>query len=222
MDRHSERRLLRFQSHVDPSSVVRSCPTLLKGISPLLTADLLYVLRKAGHGDEIALVDCNFPAAECATKTITGTVVELTVDLPTAVEAVTTVYPLDYFVSCPAFYMAPSPGHELPPAGVEVLELLKNAVNANTDPAMPVKIEPIERFDFYERCRQCFAIVSCIGERRPCESVVDVVEHSIKFRHVITDENPLLTCFACALAFPDGNCILKKGVVGPDGKDLLP
>jgi hypothetical protein len=52
--------------------VARACPRalhatpaslgLLKGIEPLLTADLLHVLRSAGHGDEIVLVDCNFPA----------------------------------------------------------------------------------------------------------------------------------------------------------------
>ena len=34
---------------------------LLKGIPPLLTADMLYVLRSMGHGDKIAIVDCLFP-----------------------------------------------------------------------------------------------------------------------------------------------------------------
>jgi L-fucose mutarotase len=60
-----------------PASSVVATPTLLKGISPILTADLLHVLRSAGHGDEIALVDCNFPAAECATKTVSGKCITL-------------------------------------------------------------------------------------------------------------------------------------------------
>ena len=47
---------------------------LLKGIDPILTAELLYVLRMAGHGDSIAIVDCNFPAAEVASKTFYGKV----------------------------------------------------------------------------------------------------------------------------------------------------
>lgn len=47
---------------------------LLKGIDPVLTAELLYVLRMAGHGDVISIVDCNFPAAEVASKTFHGTV----------------------------------------------------------------------------------------------------------------------------------------------------
>ena len=37
---------------------------MLIGIPPLLGPDLLYALRAMGHGDEIALVDGNYPAAE--------------------------------------------------------------------------------------------------------------------------------------------------------------
>ena len=64
---------------------------LLKGIDPLLTAELLYALRRAGHGDVIAVVDCNFPAVEVATKTTTGTLVELACDCPTALDAIASV-----------------------------------------------------------------------------------------------------------------------------------
>ena len=49
-----------------PRQCFRATPAaygLLKGMDPMLTADLLHVLRSAGHGDEITLVDCNFPAA---------------------------------------------------------------------------------------------------------------------------------------------------------------
>ena len=35
---------------------------MLKGLSPLLTPDLLHALASMGHGDEIAIVDANFPA----------------------------------------------------------------------------------------------------------------------------------------------------------------
>ncbi len=43
---------------------------MLIGISPLLGPDLLYALRAMGHGDEIALVDGNYPAAEHARRLI--------------------------------------------------------------------------------------------------------------------------------------------------------
>jgi len=36
---------------------------MLRGISPLLTSDLLHILASMGHGDRIAIVDANFPAA---------------------------------------------------------------------------------------------------------------------------------------------------------------
>ena len=55
---------------------------LLKGLDPLLSADLLYTLRRAGHGDVIAVVDCNFPAVEVASKTTTGTLVEVACNVP--------------------------------------------------------------------------------------------------------------------------------------------
>ena len=43
---------------------------MLKGIDPLLNADLLHALRAMGHGDEIAVVDANFPAATMAKRLI--------------------------------------------------------------------------------------------------------------------------------------------------------
>jgi L-fucose mutarotase len=43
---------------------------MLIGISPLLGPDLLHALRAMGHGDEIALVDGNYPAAEHARRLI--------------------------------------------------------------------------------------------------------------------------------------------------------
>ena len=35
---------------------------MLKGLDPLLTPELLSILRAMGHGDEIVVVDGNYPA----------------------------------------------------------------------------------------------------------------------------------------------------------------
>ena len=43
---------------------------MLKGIDPLLSPDLLASLRAMGHGDEIAIVDGNYPALEHARRLI--------------------------------------------------------------------------------------------------------------------------------------------------------
>ena len=41
-------------------------PTMLKGIHPLLTPDLLKALAEMGHGDEIVIADANFTAHSLA------------------------------------------------------------------------------------------------------------------------------------------------------------
>ena len=46
---------------------------MLKGIDPLLGPEVLRALAAMGHGDEIALVDANFPAESVARGTVTGT-----------------------------------------------------------------------------------------------------------------------------------------------------
>lgn len=105
---------------------------LLKGIDPVLTAELLFALRRAGHGDEIVVVDCNFPAHEVATKTVHGEVIQLAgVDMVQACDAICSVLPLDGFVPCPVRHMAPDAGVALPPLGEEVHTKTKEAIRSH-------------------------------------------------------------------------------------------
>lgn len=79
------------------------------------------VIHKAGHGDEIAIVDCNFPAESTALKTESGNLVKLAaVDVVEGVDAICSVMPVDAFVDCACFYMAPNAGDELPDLAKEV------------------------------------------------------------------------------------------------------
>ncbi len=79
---------------------------MLKGLDPLLSADLLQVLRVMGHGDEITLCDANFPADAVARRTTSGRLIRLDgVDLNAALRAVLSVLPLDTFVPCAAHRM---------------------------------------------------------------------------------------------------------------------
>lgn len=144
---------------------------LLKGIDPLLTADLLYVLRSMGHGDKLCVCDCNFPAATTATQsTSQGKVIILTVPLPEAVSAICSVLPLDYFVKDPIKFMAPSPGVSLPPAGEEVQDATIAAV-ASQSCGRNVGITMVERFQFYEEAKTCYAVVQTM-ERRPYGNII--------------------------------------------------
>jgi len=138
---------------------------LLKGLDPLLTADVLYILRSMGHGDKIVICDANFPSYEVSKHTTSQKCIVLTTDsLPDTLKAITSVLPLDYFTTVPIMYMAPQMGLELPPLGVEVIEESKMAIQNNSSSDIP--ITPVERFQFYEESRKTFAVIQTL-ERRP-------------------------------------------------------
>ena len=134
---------------------------MLWGIDPLLDADLLYALRRMGHGDEIAVVDANFPAASTAMTTVTGEPILMAgVSAARAVEAVLSVMPLDTFVPDPAGRMevVGDPG-AVPPVQREVQQALDRAASKH------VPLLGVERFAFYERASNAFVILAT-GERR--------------------------------------------------------
>lgn len=142
---------------------------LLKGLDPILTADLLYVLRAMGHGDKLCVCDCNFPAHEVATHTTSRKHVQLVgVDLPRALGAICSVLPIDFFVDAPARHMAPQTGVTMPTLGAEVVSQAQAAIQQR---CAGVQLQPVERFEFYAEARTCFAVVQTM-ERRPYGNVV--------------------------------------------------
>ncbi len=60
---------------------------MLKGINPLLNAEVLFALCAMGHGDDLIIADCNFPSDSVARQTRLGSL--LRIDNTTAAEAVT-------------------------------------------------------------------------------------------------------------------------------------
>ena len=67
---------------------------MLIGINPILSPDLLATLRAMGHGDEIAIVDGNYPAVAHARRLIRLDGLTL---IP-VIDAVLSVLPVDYFI----------------------------------------------------------------------------------------------------------------------------
>ena len=134
---------------------------MLWGIDPLLDAELLYALRRMGHGDEIAIVDTNFPSHSVAMSTVTGAPLLMAgVTAARAVEAILSVMPLDTFVPDPAGRMeVVGDPNAIPPVQREVQAIVDRAAGKH------VPLAAIERFDFYERARNAFAVVAT-GERR--------------------------------------------------------
>lgn len=77
---------------------------MLIGIPAILGPELLFTLRSMGHGDEIALVDGNYPAQEHARRLVRADGHGI---LP-ILEAILTVMPLDAAVPTAAFRAAPN------------------------------------------------------------------------------------------------------------------
>jgi L-fucose mutarotase len=134
---------------------------VLINIDPMLTPELLHVVALMGHGDEIAVVDANFPADSVARSTIHGRPIVLAgADAPQAVRAILSLVPLDEFVDAPVRVMAAPPsGATLPPVQEEVQGIVDRAAGR------PCPFGPLERFAFYDAARTSHAVV-LTSERR--------------------------------------------------------
>jgi L-fucose mutarotase len=133
---------------------------MLKGINPLLNADVLHVLRAMGHGDDLIIADANFPSESIARLTGHGRLLRIDRSAAEVVEAVLSLYPLDTFVDDAAARMevVGAPG-EIPAVQQEVQERIDAANGA------PWPMIAIERYAFYERAKQAYAVIQT-HERR--------------------------------------------------------
>ena len=124
---------------------------MLKGLDPVLGPELLAVLRAMGHGDEIALVDGNYPAAAHAQRLIRAD------GLPVArvLAAVLSLLPLDDDVACPVM-------RSCDPAAPDRPAPVHRAMDAAASAAVgdPSRIETAHGPAFYDRVKRCYAVVA--------------------------------------------------------------
>ena len=123
---------------------------MLKGLSPLLSPDLLSVLCRMGHGDEIVLADAHFPGDTFGQRVIRADGLNIA-DL---IDAILPVFELDSYVESPLTMMAAVPGDKLDP---KVEKMYRKAIDHHA-PKTPA-IEHIDRFAFYDRAKAAFAVV---------------------------------------------------------------
>lgn len=128
---------------------------MLKGIPHILGPDLLHVLQAMGHGDELAIVDGNYPGASAGPRLVRADGHSAT-DL---LDAILTLLPLDDFVPDPAVVMeVVGDAAQRPPIVAAFADIV-----ARHAPA--ARLGALERFAFYARARAGFAIVQT-GEQR--------------------------------------------------------
>ncbi|MGF7139896.1 L-fucose mutarotase [Roseimarinus sediminis] len=123
---------------------------MLKGISPLISPELLSVLARMGHGDEIVLADAHFPGESFNGRVLRADGLKIA-DL---LAAILPLFELDSYVDHPLVMMAAVEGDTLDP---EVQKSYVNSIQKSNPDAAP--IERIDRFAFYERTKTAFAVV---------------------------------------------------------------
>lgn len=123
---------------------------MLKNVPDIISPDLMHAMMSMGHGDEICIADGNFPGANCARRLIRlhG------VGVPPVLNALLRFFPLDQYSQDCAVVMGVVPGDKVVPG---IWEKYRNAIADAED--QPVELTEIERFAFYERARQSFAVV---------------------------------------------------------------
>lgn len=121
---------------------------MLKGINKIIPPDLLYVLAKMGHGDEIVIADGNFPGESIGNIVLRadGT------GAPELISAILELTPLDQYDANVYLMDKTEQDRELE---TPIWDEYRRIVAAHTDR------EPVflERFAFYERARKAYAVV---------------------------------------------------------------
>lgn len=125
---------------------------MLTGIDPLLSGDLLRILDHMGHNDTLLVADAHYPSYAMGVP-----VVDLAAGTPEVVRAIRTVFPIDLYAGPSITLMTPEPG-----TGEDVQAELQDSAKAPEAD----RIEWIDRFPFYERGREVFAVVRSMEARK--------------------------------------------------------
>lgn len=123
---------------------------MLKGISSLLSPELLATLHRMGHGDTIILADAHFPGHSVNTLTLRADGLLI----PDLLDGILPLFELDSFIEMPVAMMAPVAGDSADPS----VEAAYQAIIDRHAPDTPA-IGKIERFAYYEKARQAFAVL---------------------------------------------------------------
>ena len=129
---------------------------MLKGIDPLLNGDLLKILDDMGHGDQLLLVDRNYPAAASGKPVIRlGEVGVLR-----AASAILSVLPLDSFIEHPLERMEVE---DDPIKTTSLQQDLLALARASEDRKLEYGVVP--RLEFYQRAKHVYAVVHTLEDQ---------------------------------------------------------
>ena len=127
---------------------------MLKGISPMLSPELLKVLCEMGHSDTIVIADGNFPA-----ETMGKDAIVIRMDghgVPEILQAILGVFPLDQYVEKSVSLMERVPGDT---ADISIWKTYEDILTKEESRGAAV-IRTLERFAFYEEAKKAYAIIA--------------------------------------------------------------
>jgi L-fucose mutarotase len=123
---------------------------MLIGIDPVISPELLDILFRMGHGDELVLGDAFFPGNTFNSRVVRADGIRV----PALLDGILGLINLDSYVPHPVIMMDAVPGDTLDPD----VEKSYRAVIDKRWPGTP-PVERIERFAFYERCKTAYAVL---------------------------------------------------------------
>ncbi len=127
---------------------------MLKGISKILSPELLKVLCEMGHSDKLVIADGNFPAESMGKNAIV-----IRMDghgVCDVLDAILQLFPLDTYVEKPVNLMQVMQGDHVETPIWNEYEKIINKYDERGKKA----IGQIERFAFYEEAKTAYAIIA--------------------------------------------------------------
>lgn len=125
---------------------------MLKGVPKLISPELLKILCEMGHGDEIVITDANFPSENYGKRVIRADGISGTAML----SAVLSVFPLDTYSDPNMILMQlmDCDKGKINPIIWREYENIANEKDGNQ------KISKFDRFDFYDRAKEAYAVIA--------------------------------------------------------------
>ena len=127
---------------------------MLKNIPKNISPDLLKILCEMGHGDEIEIEEGNLPAASHTKRLVRCDSTNVSEILKSILE----IFPLDEYVENPVFLMKTGEEYEGEPEVWGEYRSLLGKCEEFKD------FELLERFSFYDRAKNAYAVVSTSEE----------------------------------------------------------
>ena len=129
---------------------------MLINVNPLISPEILQLIRSMGHGDKFVLSDANFPSYSHANKLyrMDG------LSIPQAAEALLNHFPLDSFIPHPVERMEiDGKPDEINEVHQDLIDTVKKVSGDNW------KIGSIERQKFYVEAKKTMAVITTSDTR---------------------------------------------------------